>query len=58
MDWVNNKVYFTDATLDIVGVFDPVHFHYRVLIRTAANSEPRAIALDPMNRSDAYLLNK
>ena len=50
MDWVNNKVYFTDGELDIVGVFDPVHFHYTILIRTGEFTEPRAIVIDPSNR--------
>ena len=50
VDWVNNKIYFTDVDLDIVGVFDPVRFHYRVLVRTGALSQPRAVILDPNNR--------
>lgn len=50
VDWINNKIYFTDAGLDIVGVFDPVGFHYRVLVRSDATAEPRAIVLDPFNR--------
>lgn len=50
MDWVNNKIYFTDEGLNIVGVFDPVYLHYKVLIQTGTLSEPRAIVLDPGNR--------
>ena len=50
VDWVNNKVYFTDARLNIVGVFDPVGFHYSVLARSDSSARPRAIVLDPSNR--------
>ena len=50
MDWVTNKLYFTDAELDIVGVFDSVNMHYKVLISTGDGTEPRAIVLDPNNR--------
>lgn len=47
---MNNKLYFTDAGLDIVGVFDPVNFLYKVLIETGASTQPRAIVLDPNSR--------
>lgn len=50
VDWINNKVYFTDAGLNIVGVFDPVGLHYRVLVQSEATAEPRAIVLDPNSR--------
>ena len=55
VDWVNNKVYFTDVELDIVGVFDPVRFYYKVLIRTGSLSQPRAVVLDPNNRYSTCL---
>ena len=50
VDWVANKLYFTDAGLDIVGVFDPVNFIYTVLIYVGSATDPRAIALDPNER--------
>lgn len=50
MDWVTNKVYYTDELLDIIGVLDPVSMHYTVLIRTGQNTSPRAIVLDPYAR--------
>ena len=50
VDWVNNKLYFTDRSLDIVGVFDPINSYYTVLIETGQLSEPRAIVLDPEKR--------
>ena len=50
MDWITNKIYFTDRLLKIVGVFDPVNFHYAVLLRFDNEAdEPRAIVLDPTN---------
>ncbi len=55
VDWVNNKIYFTDAGLNIVGVFDPIGFHYRVLVRSDSTAEPRAIVLDPNNRQVSIL---
>lgn len=50
VDWVTNKVYFTDEILDIVGVLDTVSSQYAVLIRTGPNTSPRAIVLDPYAR--------
>lgn len=49
VDWVTNKLYFTDSGLQVVGVFDPVNMYYKVLISTNID-EPYAIALDPTNR--------
>ena len=50
MDWVNDKIYFTDADLDIVGVYDPVDFYYKALISTGSSTSVRAIVLDPNTR--------
>lgn len=50
VDWVSNKIYFTDAGLDIVGVYDPVSFHYKTLINTGSSTSVRAIVLDPNAR--------
>lgn len=46
-NWLNNQLYYTDATLDIVGVVDPVRLTNTILIRTGLNTNPRAIVLDP-----------
>ena len=55
MDWVTDKLYFTDASLDIVGVFDPNGpFNHTVLIRTGDNTQPRAIVLDPNARLEEH----
>ena len=56
MDWVNNKLYFTDETLNIIGTFNPSNFNYTVLIRTGPNTRPRAIVLDPNARYTMPLL--
>ncbi len=53
MDWVTNKLYFTDTVLDIVGVFDLESNLFKVLISTLGDStatEPRAIVVDPSTR--------
>ncbi len=50
MDWISNKIYFTDASLNIVGVFDPDRAYYKVLIQLANADRPAAIVLDPINR--------
>lgn len=47
---MNNKLYFTDEVLDIIGVFDPVNSNYTILIRTGTGTRPRAIVLDIANR--------
>jgi len=51
VDWVTGNLYFADASLDIVGVFDPHGLsNHTVLIRTGENTQPRAIVLDPNAR--------
>ena len=51
MDWITNKLYFTDAALDIIGVVDPSgSYNYTILINTGDNTQPRAIVLDPNRR--------
>ena len=50
VDWISNKLYYTDSALDIVAVLDPVHFLYRVLIQAEPSTNLRAIVLDPNTR--------
>lgn len=50
VDWVNEELYFTDKSLNIIGKYDLVGPNYTVLIRTGANTRPRAIVLDPNAR--------
>ena len=50
VDWVTNKIYFTDTGLEIVGVFDVENNWYKVLLSTLVGttvSQPRAIVVDP-----------
>ena len=48
MDWMNDKLYFTDYYSQIVCVFDPVNFYYKVLVNTSGY--PSLIVLDPISR--------
>ncbi len=50
VDWVTNKLYFTDSNLDLVGVFDLETNFFKTLILTfggTTSSQPRAIVVDP-----------
>ena len=53
VDWVNQKLYWTDADLQEVVVYDPSNGHRKRLFNTTVGStisSPRAIVVDPMNR--------
>ena len=47
VDWMNSKIYFTDATKDIIGVYDLTSSNYSALIGTGNNTRPRSIVVDP-----------
>jgi len=50
-DWVNEKLYWTDAERKTVGVFDLGNqFYHGELISTGSDSTPRSIVVDPQNR--------
>ena len=50
MDWVSNKLYWTDSVWSRIEALD-LDTNIRVEVLTAgANSIPRAIAVDPVNR--------
>lgn len=51
-DWVNKKLYWTDATEEDIEVLDPNTFDLqrKVLIDTGTGSTPRAIVVDPARR--------
>ena len=48
MDWMNNKIYFTDHASQLLCVLDPVNLNYKVLVNTSRY--PRSIVLDPISR--------
>ena len=50
VDWISNKLYWTDNGFDRIGVYDLVRGYYSFLINTGANSSPRGIITDPINR--------
>ena len=50
VDWVNRKLYWTDATLQHIEVYDTTTGNRRVLIRTQNTTIPRAIVVDPSTR--------
>ena len=50
-DWVNNKLYFTDALHARIEVIDLDQPEQRVeLLRTGGNTIPRSIVVDPRSR--------
>ena len=46
-DWVNQKLYWTDACNDRIEVYDPLNGYRRALIYTGL-SAPRGIVADPL----------
>ncbi len=46
-DWVNEKLYWCDACVRDIEVFDPKTGYRKVLIDTGTGSAPRDIVLDP-----------
>ena len=55
VDWVSDKLYWTDTHFDTIGVLDLNTNIHKTLINVTAGSElgfePRAIILDPHTRS-------
>ena len=56
VDWVNNKIYWTDISERRIGVMDLLNRNnYKYdLLSTEENSSPRGIAVDPTTR---YMCN-
>ncbi len=50
VDWVNNKLYWTDAIFTVLEVIDLDTLQRKTLIDLDADSFPRAIAVDPSTR--------
>lgn len=49
-DWVNRKLYWTDAGDKDIEVYDVVNQYRKKLIQKGPNALPRAIVLDPANK--------
>ena len=49
-DWVNQKLYWTNAKDKEIEVTDPLSIHRKLLISTGSLSIPRAIVVDPQKR--------
>ena len=49
-DWVNRKLYWTDAVDKEIEVIDTLSTHRKLLISTGTLSIPRAIVVDPQKR--------
>ena len=51
VDWVNDKLYWTDTIhgrIEVADIFDSSM--HKVILRTGGNTLPRAIVVDPRNR--------
>ena len=46
-DWVNEKIYWTDACGGKIEVYDQQTGYRKTLVSTVPGSYPRAIVLDP-----------
>ena len=55
VDWINDKLYWTDAIHARIEVMDIDNGYRRELLRTGANTVPRAIAVDPSTRQTSYI---
>ena len=50
VDWINDKLYWTDATLQKIEVMDLGSGIRKTLLYTGAGTIPRGIAVDPNTR--------
>ena len=49
IDWLTNKLYWSEATPETISVLDLERGHRLTLFSLPQSSIPRGIALDPMN---------
>ena len=56
MDWINNKIYWTDSLTKAIKVSDPDGSNWLALIWSDMEL-PRPIVLDPFNRSAKFILS-
>ena len=51
VDWVSNKLYWTDSgQMSRIRVLDVASGYYTSIINTGMNISPRAIIVDPIHR--------
>ena len=50
VDWINDKIYWTDADLKHIEVYEPSTKYRKVLLTTGNSAIPRAIVVDPRTR--------
>lgn len=50
VDWINEKIYWTDAELRHIEVYEPSTEYRKVLLDTGDAAIPRAIVVDPRTR--------
>ncbi len=48
-DWINEKLYWADASTDRIEVYDPTTRDRKVLFNTGSNTNPADIIVDPNN---------
>lgn len=49
-DWVNKKLYWTDASERDIEVYEPSTGRRKLLVHTGVGSIPRAIVVDPATK--------
>lgn len=58
VDWISNKLYWTDTSFDNIGVLDLTKNIQKTLVNITVGdssvAEPRAIVIDPLTRSVQY----
>ena len=50
IDWISDKIYWTDNALDAISVMSIEGGFYKIIVDTGANTIPRSIVVDPINR--------
>ena len=56
MDWITNKLYWTDTGEDTISVLDLNTNIRKTLFNISSSSaEPRAIVIDPLTRLALYM---
>ena len=48
-DWINEKLYWADASTRRIEVYDPSSTNRKVLFNTGSNTNPADLIVDPNN---------